>query len=463
MATVAVLNVAIRATTEQLEAGVKKASRSIQRFASGIGSVVGKVTALGTAVAATGAAIFAAFVRRTQTTIESLAKMQQQTGINVDSLNAMRFGAQRLGISVGTLEGSLIKFTRSLGLAAGGSTSAIKKFSDLGLNIDQLAKGGSTEAFLATIDAISSLGTAAEQSAAAQRIFGRSAAELLPLIQGGASGIADLRDKISDFGLELNQVDVTSIREMNIAIRELQLSFGGLVNRLTVELAPVLTVIIERITRWRRETTKTGNVTGGIVEATVNGFKAIVQVVNATISVIKEMQSGWSELLAVIFDANAAVAEFFGQTGTAFLARQQAGIFRDQADELNAAAERLLDINGKDFLKDFNAAIAAAKDRFKKLADEVEKRSGAIRVIAPEDKATKSASRSFGIEAAERGSAQAIAVLARITGSDREAVQKEQLAEAKKQTQLQRQRNRDAADMLQVFRDRFPRIQTAEL
>ena len=90
-------------------------------------------------------------------------------------------------------------------------------------------------------DALAGVEDASTRAALAQRIFGRSGTELLPLFTAGAEGLEAMRQKARDLGIVMSTEDAAAAAEFKDSLNELKGAFAGL-------LMPVLPAIIKRLT-----------------------------------------------------------------------------------------------------------------------------------------------------------------------------------------------------------------------
>jgi len=79
-------------------------------------------------------------------------------------------------------------------------------------------------------------------------IFGKSGADLLPLLKIGAGGIGDLEARAKELGLVLNSTDVQKVKAANDAIDELKSAIVGVGNAIAVAAAPYVEYFAKQLT-----------------------------------------------------------------------------------------------------------------------------------------------------------------------------------------------------------------------
>lgn len=119
----------------------------------------------------------------------SLSETAQQIGVTVEQLQILDLAARQNGASIEGAHRAVAILNRTLGQAQAGLPAAVQSFRALGITPQQLQSfRNAGEALPVVMEAISRFRNEAQQAAAAQRLFGRGAAELLPLLRQGAAG-----------------------------------------------------------------------------------------------------------------------------------------------------------------------------------------------------------------------------------------------------------------------------------
>lgn len=156
--------------------------------------LIGVAAAAGTAAVAT--------VATSIKLLDSLDDMAEKTGISVENLSALRFASEAAGTPIEALSGGLTKLSRLMAESAGGNKEAKATFEALGIavtNTDGTLR--SSEAVLGDLaNRFSGYEDGAAKAALAQRVFGKSGEDMLPLLNKGANGIADLRTEAEKLG-----------------------------------------------------------------------------------------------------------------------------------------------------------------------------------------------------------------------------------------------------------------------
>jgi len=180
--------------------------------------------------------------------IDELGTSADKLGVTSEALSALQFAATQSDTSIETLQGGLQKLNQKLGDATTGGKASAEAFKELGLDAASLSQMGATEAFEQIASKISGISDPAQQAAAAVSIFGKSGAELLPLLKQGDAGIEKLKARAKELGLVMNDTDVQKVKQANDAIDEMKSAFTGVFNIVAVELAPIITHFTTQLT-----------------------------------------------------------------------------------------------------------------------------------------------------------------------------------------------------------------------
>jgi len=142
-----------------------------------------------------------------------LDDMSQRTGASVEALSALKYAAEQSGTSLEAIETGVKKLSVNLAEATSGSKSAREKFDKLGLSWSDLAKMSPEDQFVAIAERLSQITDPGQKAAATIDILGKSGAELIPLMNGGAKGVAALVDEAKRLGLVMTSAEATAAAE----------------------------------------------------------------------------------------------------------------------------------------------------------------------------------------------------------------------------------------------------------
>lgn len=224
------------------------------------GFSTGTVAAMGAAAAGIGAVKLA--IDGIQAGIEAVQKLNEmtleqahwaddlltqsaQTGLSTDLLQQLDYASKFLDFE--GIDKSLVKLTQSMDSARDGAEKQAAAFQTLGVAVTdsdgQLRDNWET--FKDVIDALGEVENATERDALSNDIFGKSYAELKPLIDAGTDALQDMMDAAVENGHVLDESQIKKLGEVDDAYQEYQTKLDDVKKKLAVEFAPVSTKVME--------------------------------------------------------------------------------------------------------------------------------------------------------------------------------------------------------------------------
>lgn len=185
--------------SDQTKAAFAAAGRSVAGMRDQVTSLATRFTGLGGAITGVLATIGAA---RGIALLDQLDDLAEKTGLSVEKLSELRYAGEAVGTPLETLTGSLGRLSKLMAEAASGNKSAAATFSSLGVEVKN-ADGSlrsSDEVLGDLADRFSKYRDGAGKAAQAQAIFGKSGAEMIPLLNQGRAGIEALRKEAQQLG-----------------------------------------------------------------------------------------------------------------------------------------------------------------------------------------------------------------------------------------------------------------------
>lgn len=192
---------------------------------------------------------------------EQLVETSQKTGMAVEELGALKYAAEQSGVGFDQMRLGLTRMQRAAFEAARGSKEQADTFRMLGVAV-QDASGGmrsGTEIFRDVAERIAAMDDPTARAALAMRVFGRSGAELLPLLQEGGAGIDELMQRAEKLGLVMSDQAARDAEEFGDAIDDLKLSAKGVAIAIgeaafgTTEYAKTIAEAVGGVSTWIRE------------------------------------------------------------------------------------------------------------------------------------------------------------------------------------------------------------------
>ena len=245
MATLGSLVVSLEANSAKFTSDMGKAAyqteqsmRKMQRDAEMVGKAFGVMS-----VAVAGSLVV--MVKSSLNAMDSMSKMAQKTGVAVEQLSAMAYAAGLSGVSTESLGSAMVKMSKGMSDASMGIGEAIKGYAALGINVKN------TDGTLKDNDRLiselaakfASFEDGANKTALAVAIFGKTGADLIPLLNSGADGIKTLTDEAQRMGLVMDTETSRAAEQFNDDMSRLAQTQTAFANAVTTAVLPVLQAI----------------------------------------------------------------------------------------------------------------------------------------------------------------------------------------------------------------------------
>ncbi len=269
MATIASLAVSLTANTTQFSNRLQKASKQLTSMRSVIGGVIG------------GAGL-GALIQKNLDAADRIQKLAIQTGATTEFLSEMRGVAQLAGVEFEKFAGSIPKMQRAIAEANDGTAEYADAFDKLGINVSEFVNLSPDEQFRTLADRISGISNPAERANIAMSIFGRTGADLLPVLDGGAEGLDKMRQEAHNMGLTLSRDAVDGAAAANDSMTTLKNSIGALGTDFALKMAPFITQVANGLRQ----------VIPPAVDVATRAFQGLGSVIGGTFAILAQLVQG---------------------------------------------------------------------------------------------------------------------------------------------------------------------------
>jgi hypothetical protein len=200
--------------------------------------------AIPAAAAATAVATaFAAMELKFAETADQMGKAAQKAGTTTETFSSLAYAASQSDVSTEQLSGGLAKLSKTAYAAASGNAEAQAAFKTLGVTVtDTNGKLLPTETILKKVsEAFATHADGAAKAALAQAVFGKSGADLIPMLNEGAAGLTEMQARAQELGLVISDQTAKSAEKLNDNLDNLkQVGFTGVFNSINKDLMPAL-------------------------------------------------------------------------------------------------------------------------------------------------------------------------------------------------------------------------------
>lgn len=217
--------------TKKLENALGKVATAAERTAKATAKITVKV---GTEAVSAAANVFEKYTKTLTVTATALAgvtvkaamaaddinTLSTQTGLSTEQIQKFSYASDLIDVDLDTLTGSMAKLTKNMASAQDGTGTAAEAFEALGISITD-SNGelrNNQDVFNEAIEALSNIENETQRDAYAMQIFGKSAQELNPLIEGGTEALEALGNSAEEAGLILSQAALDDLNAFNDSI-----------------------------------------------------------------------------------------------------------------------------------------------------------------------------------------------------------------------------------------------------
>lgn len=170
----------------------------------------------------------------------------KRTGTTAEAYQKWSYAAKLGGMEVSKLESLMVKQQKSFADATEGVKATAEAYQRLGINIEEA--GNADAAFEQVIYTLADMTDETERNALANDIFGKSYADLAPLLAEGSEGIAAWRQEIVDLGGVMSDEAVEAGASFGDSLDRLKTRFEGMKNYLGGEFIPAFTDMVDGLT-----------------------------------------------------------------------------------------------------------------------------------------------------------------------------------------------------------------------
>lgn len=207
---------------------------------------------------------------------DAIHKMAGRTGASTEALSQLAHAAGLSGTSIETVEKGMRKLNELTVDAASGSKSAAAALRSVGLSADQLQGLAPDEQLRAVAEALSRVTDTGQRAALAADLLGKSGAEMLPMMEGGAEGIRDMMAEADKLGLTMSGEQAEAAAKFNDAWSRTTAAAGAAGRMIGTALAPAMAWLFNRVASAIPVVIKLAQTIGtGIVNAASSAWHSI--------------------------------------------------------------------------------------------------------------------------------------------------------------------------------------------
>lgn len=214
-------------TTEQK---LKAATNTIKKFQGNLASAASAAATAGAAMVAAGAAGAFALVKRTADAADRIDELSQMVGMSRKGFQEWEYILAQNGVEIDKLQMGMKALVLQANQAMTGNKASAGYFRQLGVSIKDVNGNvkNQEQLFEEVIVAMTKMRTGTQKAYLANMLFSRSGSQLMPILNGTADYIAEMKEEAARFGVILNDETIDAGAKFADTLVGLKSIFGAL-------------------------------------------------------------------------------------------------------------------------------------------------------------------------------------------------------------------------------------------
>ena len=226
----------------------KKAEDSSKGIGGAFTSIAKGAAAVGTAVVAGATTVGTAAFKMASDTAETAGNIDdaaKKVGMSAEEYQKWAYAAKLGGMETSKLEALMVKQQKAFADAKDGSAAMSEAYERLGVDISKIENSG--DAFNEVIAKLADMEDETERNALANDIFGKSYADLAPMLAEGSEGIAAWKQELEDLGGVMSNETVEAGANLGDTIDRITTSADGIKNSLGGAVLPIVQTVLNLV------------------------------------------------------------------------------------------------------------------------------------------------------------------------------------------------------------------------
>jgi len=317
------LRVVLGADTAALDKGLSDSGGKLQAFAD----VAKASLALAAASVAAASLAIGSAIKSAIDNADKVNKISQSTGTTTEEFTKLSYAAQLADVSQESLGKSLGKLSKAM-VSAGTDVAgtAGQAFAAMGIsvkNTDGTLKS-SSDVLGEVAGKFEGYRDGAAKTDLAIRLFGKSGAELIPLLNLGKDGLEEAGNEAEKYGLVLDKKTTTAAEAFNDNLKKMDLIQQGVVASMTAKMLPAFEALSATILKSREESALWSTIGDGIAS-----------IMNKIVGAGMALITTWQRIFATAVDLKAA----FSQLASGDFSGAWATVNKSAADTASAISD----------------------------------------------------------------------------------------------------------------------------
>ncbi len=187
---------------QNIKIAISAVDQTKAAFSSINKSLLGLQSSLSSLGIAVSMAAFGQFIKSQIDFADKVGKTSQKIGIATEDLSKLAYAAKLSDVDFEALQGSMIKFNKNIVDAQRGTGDAREAFEAMGISITNSdgSLKSNTQLLGEISDKFATYEDGANKTALANAYFGKTGANLIPLLNQGSQGLKDAGDQLERYG-----------------------------------------------------------------------------------------------------------------------------------------------------------------------------------------------------------------------------------------------------------------------
>lgn len=181
--------------------------------------------------------------------IKQLNAEASKIGLSANAYQKWGYVLDQVGVGVDKLTDFVRTLTDKQKDVISGSEDTIAAFRQLGLTAEQVSQMSQEELFKETVSRLQAIDDQITKTNIAYRIFGEDAAQLANIINMSSAECAALANNVQALGATMSGDLIVKSKNLANAIANLKLAWQGLTNTLAQIFMPIITTVVEWLTK----------------------------------------------------------------------------------------------------------------------------------------------------------------------------------------------------------------------
>lgn len=203
---------------------------------------------VGGATLAAGAALFGMASKAADTT-DRIDKLSQKVGLSKGGFQEWEYVLSQNGMEIESLQGGMKKLTTVADQAIQGTGRGAEIFKQLGISVKDSSGAVKDQEtiFNESVAALQGMEDGTEKARLATELFGGAGAKLMPLLNGSAESVDELKQAARDMGLVMSDDAVAAGAKFTDTMDNVKRSLGAIGTRIGVAVMPMFQTFLDFI------------------------------------------------------------------------------------------------------------------------------------------------------------------------------------------------------------------------